>query len=72
MSFDDANGFFHWGFWFQGSQYRALLERWFDDMWANIPDSYLIHSRNGFNQGAIDRTRKELAAIESGQADEQK
>jgi hypothetical protein len=72
MSFDDANGFFHWGFWFQGPQYRALLERWFDDMWANIPDSYLIYSRNGFNQGAIDRIRKELAAIESGQADEQK
>ena len=41
-------------------------------MWANIPDSYLIYSRNGFNQGAIDRIRKELAAIESGQADEQK
>ena len=72
MSFDDAAGFFHWGFWFQGLQYRALLERWFDDLWASIPDSYVIYSRNGFNQGAIDRIRKELAAIESGQADEQK
>jgi hypothetical protein len=65
MSFDDAGGFFRWCFWFQGPQYRALVERWFDDLWANIPDNYLIYSRNGFNQDAIDRIRKELGAAES-------
>ena len=68
MSFDDAAVSFHWGFWFQGPQYRALLERWFDDLWASIPDSYLIYSRNGFNETAIERIRKELEALEAAQA----
>jgi hypothetical protein len=66
--FDDAVASFQWAFWYQGPQYRALMERWFDDLWASIPDSYLIYSRNGFNQSAIDRIRKELEAIESSQA----
>lgn len=39
MNFDDATGQFHWGLWFQAPQYRALIERWFDDLWAGISDS---------------------------------
>ena len=62
MIFDDATAGIRWGVWFQNPQYRALFERWFDDLWSSIPDSYLIYSRNGFNQGAIDRIRKELEA----------
>jgi len=62
MIFEDASAGYRWGVWFQGPQYLALFERWFDDLWASIPDSYLIYSRNGFNQSAIDRIRKELQA----------
>jgi len=58
MMFDDAAASFQWGFWFQGQQYRALFERWFDDLWSNIPDSYLIYSRNGFKESVIDRIRE--------------
>jgi hypothetical protein len=64
-SFDSTAGFYQWAFWFQGPQYRALMERWFDDLWANIPETYVIYSRNGFNQSAIDRIRKELEAVEA-------
>jgi hypothetical protein len=39
MMFDDTIGSHRWGVRFQGAQYRALMERWFDDLWANIPDS---------------------------------
>jgi hypothetical protein len=68
MTFDDAVAPNRWGVWFQSAQYLALFERWFDDLWANIPDNYLVYSHRGFNQSAIDRIRKELAAIESAQA----
>jgi hypothetical protein len=64
MTFDDAAEAFRWGVWFQGPQFVALLERWFDDQWASISDSYLVYSRNGFNESAVDRTRKELEALE--------
>ena len=60
--FDDANASFQWGFWYQGAHHLALLERWFDDLWSR-PESYVVYSRNGLNQSAIDRIRKELAAI---------
>ena len=60
---DGANN--RWGFRFQGRQYVAVFARWFDDLWASIPDSYLISSRNGVNQQALDRIRKELEAAES-------
>jgi hypothetical protein len=66
-TFDD-NTAFRWGVWFQGPQYLPLFARWFDELWASIPESYLIYSRNGFNQSAIDRIRKELETMESGQA----
>ena len=68
MIFDDATTGLRWGVWFQGPQYLPLFERWFDDLWASIPDSYLIYSRIGFNQSAIDRIRKELEVIEGAQA----
>ena len=68
MTFDDATASFQWAFWFQGPQYLTPLVRWYDDLWASIPDSYLIYSRNGFNESAIDRIRQELEALESAQA----
>jgi hypothetical protein len=68
MVFDDAGAGLRWGVWFQSPQYLALFTRWFDDLWASIPDNYVIYSRNGFNESAIDRIRQELAAIESSQA----
>jgi len=54
MTFDDAAAGFHWGIRFQSPQYLALFTRWFDDLWASIPDSYLIYSRSGFDQSAIE------------------
>jgi hypothetical protein len=65
MIFDDATAGLRWGVWFQGPQYLTLFERWFDDLWATIPDRYLIYSRNGFSQSAVDLIRKELGALES-------
>jgi hypothetical protein len=53
-----------WGIALQGRQYVALFARWFDDRWSAIPDSYVIYSRNGLNQKAVDRIRKELEAAE--------
>ena len=60
---DGANN--RWGFRFQGRQYVAVFARWFDDLWASIPESYLVSWRNGVNQQALDRIRKELEAAES-------
>lgn len=67
MTFDDSAASDRWGIWFRGPQYRAFFERWFDDLWASIPDSYLLYSRNGFNKNAINRMRKELEEIASAQ-----
>jgi hypothetical protein len=65
MIFDDSTDGLRWGVLFQGPQYLVLFQRWFDDLWASIPDSYLVYSRDGFNENAIDRIRKELEAPES-------
>lgn len=65
LTFDDAASAFRWGVRFQGLQYRTLVERWFDDLWASIPDSYLVHSRRGFEEGTIERIREELKAAET-------
>ena len=62
MTFDDATAAYRWGVRFQGPQYLTLFERWFDDLWAGIPDNYLVYSHRGFNQSAIDLIRKELEA----------
>ena len=65
MMFDDSTASLRWGIWFQGPEYLAFFERWFDDLWSSIPDSYLLYSGNGINHNAIDRVRKELEAIET-------
>jgi hypothetical protein len=65
LAFDDANAALRWGVLFEGRQYAGLFARWFDDLWASIPDAYLVYSRSGLNQKAIDLVRKELEAAES-------
>lgn len=68
LTFNDAIASFRWGVLFRGEQYRALVARWLDHLWASIPNSHLIYSRSGFNQKALDLIRKELEALESAQA----
>jgi hypothetical protein len=68
MIFDDATADLRWGLLFQNPQYLAHFERWFDDLWATIPDSYLVYSRDGVDQSAIERISKELEAFEGAQA----
>jgi len=41
-----------------------LIARWLDDLWASIPDTHLIYSRNGLNQKALDLIRTEFEAAE--------
>jgi hypothetical protein len=65
VTLDDDRANNRWGFLFQGSQYVAVFARWFDELWASIPDTYLIQSRSGVNQKALERIRKELEAVES-------
>jgi len=69
LTFDDGSSSFKWGLGFHGEHYRALLARWFDDLWASIPDSYLIYSRGGFNEDVVERIRKELASMEASRGD---
>jgi hypothetical protein len=64
LVFDEPNVTYRWGIQFQGRQTSTLFARWFDDLWANIPDSQLVYSRNGLNQTALDLIRKELEAAE--------
>ncbi len=61
--FDDRSGALCWGLHFQGQQHAILFARWFDDLWASIPDSYLIYSRTGVDEKAIERIRTKLEAI---------
>lgn len=61
---DDDNASYRWGFLFQGRQYVTVFARWFDELWAGIPDRYLVGSRSGVNQKALDRIRMELEAAE--------
>jgi hypothetical protein len=56
---------FRWGIALEGRQYASLFARWFEDRWSAIPDSYLIYSRTGLNERALDRIRKELEAAEA-------
>jgi len=46
-----------------------LFARWFDDLWATIPDSYLVYSRTGVDKKAIERVRRELEALQRGSID---
>jgi hypothetical protein len=57
--FDDATAAMRWGIMFEDRAGVAFLARWFDDLWA-APNSYLIFSRSGVDQSAIDRIRNEL------------
>ncbi len=70
MTFDYATGGLSVGRSLSGSSiFDAIQERWFDDLWAAIPDNYLVYSHRGFRiQSAIDLIRKELEAQESWQA----
>jgi hypothetical protein len=65
VSLDDDNASYRWGFLFQGRQYVAVFARWFDELWAGLPDSHLVYSRTGANEKALDRVRKELEAAET-------
>jgi hypothetical protein len=47
-----------------------VIARWFDQLWASIPDSHLVQSRNGNNPKALDRVRQELEA--AGAADDRR
>jgi hypothetical protein len=60
LTHDDTNAVWNWGFLFQGISYTALFQRWFDDIWASVPDTNLVYSRNGYNQKTFDQIRKEL------------
>jgi hypothetical protein len=62
LAFDDASAALRWGVTFEDRHCAALLGRWFDDLWASVPQTNLIYSRTGLNQAAIDRFRRELAA----------
>jgi hypothetical protein len=62
---DHDSAAYRWGFLFQGRQYVSVFARWFDELWASIPDNYLVGSRTGLNQKALDRIREELEAAEA-------
>lgn len=49
-----------WGLILNGPQFVSIFSRWFDDLWAAIPDTRLVYSRKGVNQPAIDDIRNEL------------
>jgi len=46
----------------RGEQYVAAFAHWYDDLWASISDMGLVYSRNGIDEKAMDRIRKELEA----------
>jgi len=60
VTLDDDSARSRWGFLFQGRQYVTLFSRWFDELWASIPDTYRFYSRAGLNEAVIEGTRKEL------------
>jgi hypothetical protein len=65
LAYDNETGRFRWGLSLQGHQYVALCTRWFDDRWSSIPNSYLIYSRNGLNQKAVEFVKREIEANEA-------
>lgn len=60
LSYGNQVGGQSWAVSFHGQQYAAVFARWFDDVWSDIPDTYLVYSRNGLNQKALDLIRSEL------------
>jgi hypothetical protein len=65
LGYGDETTPHRWGLALRGGTYAALCARWFDDRWAAIPDRYLIYSRNGLNEKALDQIRLELEAAEA-------
>jgi hypothetical protein len=49
---DSANN--RWGVRFRSPQYVAVFARWFDELWASIPEAYLIQSRSGVDEKALE------------------
>jgi hypothetical protein len=37
LTFNDATASFRWGVLFSGHDYKVLLTRWLDDLWAKQP-----------------------------------
>jgi hypothetical protein len=65
LVFDDPTAHFRWGIQFQGRKTSTLFAQWYDELWASIPDRYLVGSRSGLNEAALDRIREELEAAEA-------
>jgi hypothetical protein len=42
FTFNEAIASLRWGVNFHGQEYRSLIARWLDDLWASIPDTHLI------------------------------
>lgn len=64
VSLDDDSANNRWGVRFRSPQYVAVFARWFDELWASIPEAYLIQSRSGVDERALKRIREELEATE--------
>jgi hypothetical protein len=65
LAYDDETARYRWGLALQGRQYVSLFAQWFDNRWSSIPDSYLIYSRNGLNQKAVELIKREIEANEA-------
>jgi hypothetical protein len=65
VTLDDDNASYRWGILFQGRQYVTVFARWFDELWASIPDRYVVGSRAGLNEKALDRIRMEVEAADA-------
>jgi hypothetical protein len=69
VTYDNERGRYRWGLSLQGRQYVALCAQWFDDRWSSIPDSYLIYSRKGLDQKAVDQIKRELEANDAARSE---
>jgi hypothetical protein len=45
----------------RGEQYAQVFAHWLDELWASIPNTQLVYSRNGLDEKALERIRAELA-----------
>jgi hypothetical protein len=67
VSLDDDKASHRCGFLFHGSQFVAVFARWFDELWMSIPNEYLVYTRAGLNEAALNRIRQQLVNAESVQ-----
>jgi len=65
LAYDNDGGRYRWGLALRGRRCVALFAQWFDDRWSSIPESYLIYSRSGLNQKAVELVRREIEANEA-------